>query len=387
MKVNVGTSILKDSFSAGTEIGRNSLKGMKAPKIGFLFTSTKYRQDEVIKGIRKLYPDLKLVGCTSSNAILTQDGIITSEDGFGGMMVIEDNEMTVGISSSSRGEDPRLTGQKIAKEAMMDAGKKYAPVAFAMFASPREEEKYLKGIQDVIGNVPVFGGSAADDSLNNEWKVFSSDRVFKDGCAVAFFYTTKEIKNIFTGAYKETDTYGVITKVENERVIAEIDNEPALTKYSEWTGIPKEEMHGKAMLNASITSPLGIKTIQGELMAIRHPLIGNTDDESFTVGAKVVDKTAVILLNNDVDGLIEGAVASINEVKNNDFNPGGLLIMHDLGRSLLIDDRLDEDFVAIKNAAIDTPFIVVFSFGEYGQRDNSGATISNLSLSITGFSE
>jgi hypothetical protein len=54
---------------------------------------------------------------------------------------------------------------------------------------------------------------------------------------------------------------------------------------------------------------------------------------------------------------------------------------------MLIDDRLDEDYVAIKNAVGDLPFIVAFTSGEYGYANHSGACVSNLSLSFTAISE
>lgn len=381
----VGSSILGNSFDAGVETARNSLKGIKAPKLGLLFTSIKYDQDEVIKGIKSVNSDIKVIGCTSSGAIMTPDGIISGENGFAGMMVIEDNELNVGVASSPRGQDPRATGRKIAREAMENAGKKHPPVAFAMFASPAEEEYYVKGIQDVIGEVPMFGGSAADDAVAGEWKVFCEDKSFGDGCAVALFYTTKEIKNVFTGAYNETDNIGIITKVEDDRKIVEIDGVPALKKYAEWTGLNADELMGQNLLVASIPMALGVKTIQGDLMAVRHPMIGNAD-YSFNVGAKMAEKTAVIQLETDVDGLIEGAVTTIKELKS-DFKAGAMFLVHCGGRKLHIGDRVDEDFVAIKNAAGDTPFIVAFTFGEYGQNNHSGATIGGLSLSFTGFSE
>lgn len=385
MKAMVGSSILNNSYEAGVETAKNSMKGIKAPKLGLLFTSVKYDQDEVIKGIKSVSPELKVIGCTSSGAIMTPDGIISGENGFAGMMVLEDNELNVGVASSPRGQDPRSTGRKIAREAMEDAGKKHPPVAFAMFASPAEEEYYLKGIQDVIGEVPMFGGSAADDAVVGEWKVFCENKSFGDGCAVALFYTTKEIKNVFTGAYEETDNVGIITKVEDDRKIVEIDGVPALKKYAEWTGLNADELMGQNLLVASIPMALGVKTIQGDLMAVRHPMIGNPD-YSFNVGAKMVEKTAVIQLKTDVDGLIEGAVKTIKELKQ-DFKAEAMFLVHCGGRKLHIGDRVDEDFVAIKNAAGETPFIVAFTFGEYGQNNHSGATIGGLSLSFTGFSE
>lgn len=381
----VGSSVLDNSFAAGVETAKNATKGIKNPKVGLLFTSVKYDQDEVIKGIKSVNSDMKVIGCTSSGAIMTPEGIISGENGFAGMLVLEDNELNVGVAGSPRGENPRETGRRIAREAMEMAGKKFAPVAFAMFASPAEEEYYLKGIQDVVGEIPMFGGSGADDAVVGDWKIFCEDKSFGDGCAVALFYTTKDIKNVFTGAYNETDNVGIVTKVEDDRRIVEIDHVPALKKYAEWTGMNPDELMGQNLLVASIPYALGVKSIQGDLTAVRHPMVGNPD-YSFNVGAKVAEKTAFIQLQTDVDGLIEGAVTTIKEVKK-DFDPAALFLVHCGGRKLHIGNRIDEDFVAIKNAAGDVPFIVSFTFGEYGQNNHSGATIGGLSLSFTGFAK
>lgn len=385
LKAMVGSSILENSFEAGAETAKNATKGLKQPKVGFLFTSVKYNQEEVLRGVKSVSPNLRVLGCTSSGAIMTPDGIISGDNGFAGMLVLDDNELNVGVASSERGDDPRETGRKITREAMKMAGKPHAPVAFAMFANPAEEEYYLKGIQDVIGEVPMFGGSAADDAVVGEWKVICEDKAVSDGCAVALFYTTKEIKTVFTGAYEETDNVGIVTKVDKDRRIVEIDHVPALKKYAEWTGLNADDLMGMNLLAASIPYALGVKTIQGDLTAVRHPMVGNPD-YSFNVGAKVAEKTAFIQLKNSVDGLIKGAADTINEVKK-DFNPAALFLVHCGGRKLCIGDRVDEDFVAIKNAAGDIPFIVAFTFGEYGQNNHSGATIGGLSLSFTGFAK
>ncbi|MDE5888877.1 MAG: hypothetical protein K2H20_02535, partial [Bacilli bacterium] len=189
MKANVGSSILSNSFDAGVEVVKNSMKGIKIPKIGFLFSSVKYNHEELLRGVRSLETGMKIIGCTSSGAIMTPDGIISNEEGYAGMLVIEDNELNVGVASAPRGTDPRATGRKLAKEAMNNAGKKYSPIAFAMFATPKDEDLYLKGIQDELGEVPMFGGSASDDAIMGEWKVFCEGNSYEDGCAIALLYT------------------------------------------------------------------------------------------------------------------------------------------------------------------------------------------------------
>ena len=117
-----------------------------------------------------------------------------------------------------------------------------------MIASPKEEEEYLKGIQDVIGRVPMFGGSAADNEVAGKWSIICNDQIFDDGCAVAFFFANNEIRNVYTGDYEETENVGIITKVSGKRTLVEIDHEPAVQKKAEWTGKDIESLKGGTFL-------------------------------------------------------------------------------------------------------------------------------------------
>jgi len=57
----------------------------------------------------------------------------------------------------------------VARKALAAAGRTDAPDYFYMVAPPGEEEFYSKGITDVTGRVPFFGGSAADNSIAGKW--------------------------------------------------------------------------------------------------------------------------------------------------------------------------------------------------------------------------
>ena len=48
MKAMVGSTILTTGFEAGEELAQNSIKGLKNPKLGLLFSSTKYNQKELL---------------------------------------------------------------------------------------------------------------------------------------------------------------------------------------------------------------------------------------------------------------------------------------------------------------------------------------------------
>jgi hypothetical protein len=234
--------------------------------------------------------------------------------------------------------------------------------------------------------VPFFGGSAADNAIAGEWLLFTEQQVVADGVAVAFFYTDAPFANVFTGAYEETDNVGIITKVTNDRVLVEIDGVPAVKKYAEWTGQNPDDLMFGNLLVATITAPLGVKDRLGELVAIRHPMNGN-NDYSMNVGANLAEKTAVIQMSSTVDGLIESAGTTVKALDERfGGKPAAYHLVHCGGRRAGIGDRIDEVVANIKEAADDVPFIVEFTFGEYGFEDDGNNTTGGLMLSFTALS-
>lgn len=393
LKTKVGYSVLKDAFASGEATARMASEGMK-PKLGLLFTSVLQDQKEIMKGVKSV-TDAPIVGCTSSGAVMVPDGLITSPDGFSGMMMFDDPNMTVGVACHEAGSDARKIGRKVAIEAVKNAGSTKVPSYFYMVASPKEEEDYMKGIQDVIGRVPFFGGSAADDTVEGKWSIFCNDKVFSDGVAVVFFYTDKKFVTEYTGAYNETDHVGIITEVQNDRKLVSIDGVGALKKYAEWAGTTPKELQGSALLAASICKPLGVKDPLGSLTVIRHPMFGDDmgtktyDDDTINLGNKVVKNTAIMQLETTVDELIHSTGNTLKTV-NEDLKgkkAAGYFLVHCGGRKLGIGDRMDEVHKELVREANGVPFITIFTFGEYGYHDHSGNICGGLMLSFTGMSE
>lgn len=391
LKSKVGHSIDANNFKAGVETATKATEGMQNVKIGFLYTSEKNDMKEVVKGARNII-DAPVIGCTSSGAIMTPDGIISSDNGFAGMMVLDDPDMTVGVACHEAGKDARAIGRKVAIEAVENARTTRAPAYFYMVASPKEEEDYLMGIQDVIGRVPVFGGSAADDQVEGKWKIICNDKIFTDGVAVAFFYTDNEIVTSYTGAYNETSNVGIITEVKDNRTLVSIDGISALKKYGQWINTKPEKLKGRDLLTASITKPLGVKDPLGNLTVIRHPMFGNdmgtktTADDTITLGNKVVPGTAIIQLEATVDELINSTGETLKDVRKQLYTePAAYFLVHCGGRKLGIGDRIEEVHKQLVKEAKGVPFITVFTFGEYGYDEHSANICGGLMLSFTAF--
>ena len=393
LKTKVGYSTLKDSYAKGKEAAKNANVGMR-PKLGMMYCSCNDDVEEVVSGAMSSMKGAPVIGCTSSGMIITNDGIIESEDGFAGLMSFDDKNMNIGVAAHKAGKNAREIGRKVARAAVENAGENYSPNYFYMVASPKEEEDYLMGIQDVIGRVPMFGGSAADDTVEGNWKIFCNDQVFQDGVAVAFFYTDNDIVTSYTGAYRDTENYGLITEVKNDRTLVKIDGVSALKKYADWIGKSPSELKGQNLLVASITKPLGVKDPLGNLTVVRHPMFGDdmgtrtTTDDVINLGNKVVEKTAIVQLEATVDELIKSTKTTLKDVKSQlSTEPAGYFLVHCGGRKLGIGDRIDEVYKNLVEEAHGVPFITVFTFGEYGYDEHSANICGGLMLSFTAFGE
>jgi hypothetical protein len=392
MKGNTGSSVAANPKTAGKEAAEKAKDGLSDIKVAFAYSSVAYDQGELLKGVAEELPGVPVLGNTSFTGVITPEGFISGDKGFVGLLALGGKDFIVGVAGKPKSGgavngDARTTGREAAKEAMKNAGKSDAPAYFYMAASPGEEEFYLKGVSDVIGRVPYFGGSAADNSITGEWKLFTNKQVFSDGVALAFFYTDKPMTNLFTGAYRETEDVGIITKVKNNRTLVEIDGVPALKKYAQWAGLDPETLKGGNLLVHTITSPLGVKDRLGDLIAIRHPMNGN-DDYSMAIGANLAEKTAVIRMEGSVDELVSSASHTLDALKKKmKAPPAAYHLVHCGGRRAGIGERIDEVVKWVKMAADGVPFIMEFTFGEYGYKDDGNNTTGGLMLSYTGFAK
>jgi hypothetical protein len=104
------------------------------------------------------------------------------------------------------------------------------------------------------------------------------------------------------------------------------------------------------------------------------------------IGANLAEKTAVIRMEASVDELIAAAEKTLVDLK---AKLGGeasaFHLVHCGGRRAGIGDRIGEVAAAVKKVAGDTPFIMEFTFGEYGYEDDGNNSTGGLMLSYTGF--
>lgn len=389
MKALTGYSTNKNGYLAGLEAGRMAGKNANA-KLVFAYMSCDYKIKDVIRGLKEIY-DCPVIGNTSFTGVILPQGYIGGDKPFVGIMVLCDPNMVVGVGFADRKayQSARDAGESATKHARAMTKMPYndEPDVMYMTASPTEEEFFLKGANRVIGRVPLFGGSAADNTISGNWSLYLDNKVTNEGFAVALFYMKGGFVNEFTGAYRETSDMGIITKVEGTRQLVTIDGVPAVKKYAKWRNMKPSELMGDKLLSATITSPLGVKDRLGDLVAIRHPMFAN-EDYSMNIGANLSTGTTVIRMEATVDELISSVGETLKKLNERLTKPVVCYhLVHCGGRRAGIDARINEVYEEIKKNTNGVPFIMEFTFGEYGYVDDGRNTTGGLMLSFTAFTK
>ena len=389
MKALTGFSTNEKAYEAGLEAAKMAGRSKDA-KLVFAYMSCDYKIKDVIKGIKEVY-SCPVIGNTSFTGVIMPEGYIGGDKPFVGIMVLCDPSMIVGVGFADRKayQSARDAGEAATKHARIMTKMPFndEPDLMYMTASPTEEEFFLKGANRVVGRVPLFGGSAADNTISGNWSLYLDNKVTGEGVAVALIYMKGGFVNEFTGAYRETKDMGIITKVEGTRKLVSIDGVPAVKKYAQWRGRKPSEFMGAKLLSETITSPLGVKDRLGDLIAIRHPMNGN-DDYSMNIGANLAEGTTVIRMEATVDELITSVGKTLKELNKKLTKPVVCYhLVHCGGRRAGIDARINEVYKEIKKNVGGVPFIMEFTFGEYGYVDDGRNTTGGLMLSFTAFTK
>ena len=392
MKANTGSSVNSDPRAAGREAAKKAAKGLKDPKIIFAYAASGYYEDlpEVVNGIRETLPGVPIIGSTTWHGVVLPEGFVGGKY-FVGAMALADPKLTVGIGAAARNghaENARESGRKAALAAMKMAGRKDPPDYFYMSAMPGFEEFYLKGITEVIGRRPMFGGSAVDELIIGDWNIFTGDGVTGYGVAVAFFYADKTMVNHFTSApYYELDEKSVVTKMDSPRRLAAVEGDSLPARVCKRADVDPELTDGPDLQQICIQDPVGVKDRLGDLTTLIFPMYLRPDG-SIDMGANMAEGTVAIHMRGEVADMVKASGKELEKLaRKMDGKAAAYHMSMGFGRGMVMLDegKMDKVVKNIQKAADGRPFILAFTLSECGFVDDGMNTCGNLMISYTGF--
>lgn len=400
-----GSSSLESCFFAAEAAvlqAKEALGEGKTPSIAFVSTTAARDIDAIVDSLKTLLPDTPIHGLTSSGAVLTTSGSLAK--GFGVLLLSSDEPGTFATAYDKQ------DGTK-AVAALKD--KMLQPQAIFMSATPGAEEAIVETLASEFPDVPVFGGTAADDDLSGQWKVLSSDDFSGTGVSLVGIGEGVKFGASMEGPYTvPTKDFAVATKTDGRRVY-EIDGKPAADYFAEKIDDVKDQVeNGGLVLPQTAQTPIGIrqplkglvKQIESKIPLLKRLVDADKDYEYITAhlaafgggDEKYVDffvpipEGSQLVMMDSGDGPSTGYGQAMEDaLEHAQFNLGedtkpkaGLMVFCG-GMAIAVGDQLDSGIATVAPQLEGVPVMGMACFGEQGQLPLSGKNVQrNLS---TGF--
>jgi hypothetical protein len=278
-----------------------------------------------------------------------------------------------GVSGAEMDNDPQAAASKAAQAAVEKI--KGSPSVLLMTSAPGKEEAVMAGIKQISKDVPVIGGSSADNTLEGNWRQIATGEIFSNGIAVAALSGIK-VGYAFSGVYKPTGKKATITKL-NGRTLIELNNQPALSVYAKWLGKPEAELRETILLE-SVKAPIAKKI--GNFYQVAHPADATASGE-IVIFVNYSEGDELELMEANTDELITGVNSVVSQAAKQIEKKAGVLLVHCAGRNMAIGERMSEVPQQIKDAVGDVPAIGILAFGEQGTIETGESYQANLMLS------
>lgn len=360
-----------------------------APDFVVLSYTEPHDAAELARAAAALPQGVRVHGASSCRGAMTAEGLHVSEGPVLAMLGISDPEGAFGVACEPLQDEARQASARAARRAIADADRAgESPSLIWLSTAPGTEEQALLGIADVVGaNVPVFGGSAADNAIQGGWSQLTRGSVQKNGIVVSALYPAGEVSYAFSSGYAPTAARGRVTRASARRIL-EIDGEPAALVYDRWTGgAIQAKLGGGDILAESTMQPLGrvAATLLGvEQYLLIHPS-GVDADRGMTVFADVAPGDELVLMTGSKESLIgrvRGVVEAARLAAPPRFVAAGALVIYCAGCMLAVQEQMDEVVRGLRQSLGATPFLGAFTFGEQGCVARGSNRHGNLGISV-----
>lgn len=392
MRIDTFNSSKTDTAAAFEDM--RSAMNTNCPKPSFVFLASNVLHNaEAVKAEVAQLGAHAAHGASSCLGTMTDAGDLTQEGAGIAMFVISDSDGDYGTGYRPIAENARAAAALATEDALTAADRAgEIPDVVWLTATPGQEEDVLAGIEDVIGtDVPIIGGSAADNSVVGDWYVLTKEHSGNQAVVVSVLFPSTEVSFAYLNGYAPNGHQGTVTKVDGRKLI-EIDHRPALEVYDSWTdaafNTPSED-NFENILSAATLWPIGreVSKVQGIAhYLLAHPAIANADG-SMDLFADLSPGEKISQMSGTSTALADRAERVARQARPRAGRPiAGALMVYCGGCMLSIRDKTNIVLNGTTDALDGAPFLTHFSFGEQGPVVGGGNRHGNLMISCLVFS-
>jgi len=306
MKIATGQSTHNDTLAACHEAYNSLVNELgDEPLIIYLAWSVTYSGAELLKLLGELAPNSLIHGTSSCLGTMTQEAFVSKDTRGIALFGITDEGGSYGVGGKEITDSPREAASAALLLALKNSGREgEIPALVRLSAVPGAEEEIIGGIEDILGpNVPIVGGSAADNTVEGKWELAANHILYRNAVVVSVLFPSVEVRFAFHSGYSPTDTLGIATRAEG-RLLYEIDGQPAAEVYNNWTnGAVNDALSsGGNVLGDTTLYPIG--RVVGEVGGIPYYRLSHPDsvtvDGALTLFSDIEPGDELVLMHGSV---------------------------------------------------------------------------------------
>jgi hypothetical protein len=391
--IGAGNSAATETNTAvreAVEAARRAFGGNQ-PALALVAATVDHDASAVYEALRSALPGVPIHGSTTSLGVLSGGGVVMGPSGGVGVLLFGSaHDAAFAVGSADLSEGARAAGKRAAAELKEKGPSGKAPRLIFIAATPGQEEEILAGVDEVLGGVPIYGGSAADHTIEGAWSIFTDRGAKREGVTLAAIWgESVKLGAAIEGPYEPTEKRAVITR-SNGRSIERLDDRPATEVLHAWVGdtISDQVREGGNLLMQTAMSPVGIARTGSDerpFYLLLHPAQAHVEG-AVDVFAAAPAGTAICLMEGSedslvgiIDRLVDRCLSNAN-IEARDTR--GAFLIYCAGCAGAVGGRIDEVLSRLTGRLGDVPVLGLCTFGEQGHVPGVGNVHSNLSVSL-----
>jgi len=224
--------------------------GIQQPdsELVLFFCSSLYDLDVIADEVNRLFAGLTVVGCTTAGEIGPAGYKAHSITGVS----FSTRVCSAVIARLSQLQQFEIASGRRFAQSLLQQLESHAPAAdfsnsfaFLMIdGMSRREEPVARALQDGLGQIPLFGGSAGDDLKLGRASVFHENKFHSDSALLVLVSSTLPFKIFKTQHFVSQAERLVVTEADaSRRIVKEINGLPAAQEYARIVGVKVSDLN------------------------------------------------------------------------------------------------------------------------------------------------
>jgi hypothetical protein len=386
--VGIGTDL--DAYKAGTEACLQALQGLALNQahILFVFGSTSFDQEKLMKGISEISGECLVIGCSTSGEISSEG--YSAEKSVVVMAISSDQMKFWGGVGQHVPRNSKQAGEECAN-ALEYASHGYVTSAlFFLDILSGNGDLMLEGAFGLLGkNFPLFGCAASDNLLFYETYQYLGNKIYSGAIVGVGLSGEYKIAGVVKHGFLPVGLARKVTKSEGTTLF-ELDGKPAVSIYEDYFGEEHlQELREGLLPMHTVGYPLGIFLPESNNVMLRNPVFVDQHG-AMTFTAAIPEGAEIRLMISDLERGLETAELAAKEVllKLEGRKPKAVIIMSSVARKIMLGVHADEEIQIIQNIiGRDVPIVGLYSYAQVGGQQGDEIPFQNGSLLIWALGE